>query len=101
MGEVCDRLAGDDLEHLARFVGEQVVLVAVGAGVAVAQACDLVVERRVDVQQRAGDVEQRTLVGDAVAADDGAHRSEEHTSELQSVMRISYVVFCWKKKKHS
>src|SRR3546814_1193667 len=25
-------------------------------------------------------------------------RSEEHTSELQSLMRISYAVFCWKKK---
>src|SRR3546814_3997310 len=29
----------------------------------------------------------------------GAHRSEEHTSELQSLMRISYAVFCLKKKK--
>src|SRR3546814_7733744 len=26
------------------------------------------------------------------------HRSEEHTSELQSLMRISYAVFCFKKK---
>src|SRR3546814_10199050 len=36
--------------------------------------------------------------GDAVAlfAEDGA-RSEEHTSELQSLMRISYAVFCLKK----
>src|SRR3546814_7264021 len=34
----------------------------------------------------------------------GAHlglRSEEHTSELQSLMRISYAVFCLKKKKHT
>src|SRR3546814_1641588 len=29
------------------------------------------------------------------------HRSEEHTSELQSLMRISYAVFCLKKKKHN
>src|SRR3546814_1754504 len=29
----------------------------------------------------------------------GCHRSEEHTSELQSLMRISYAVFCLKKKK--
>src|SRR3546814_5003128 len=28
-------------------------------------------------------------------------RSEEHTSELQSLMRISYAVFCLKKKKRS
>src|SRR3546814_15042793 len=32
----------------------------------------------------------------AVGIDDG--RSEEHTSELQSLMRISYAVFCLKKK---
>src|SRR3546814_7823943 len=40
--------------------------------------------------------------------DDGTHRgrgeasrSEEHTSELQSLMRISYAVFCLKKKKNT
>src|SRR3546814_7239812 len=32
-------------------------------------------------------------------ATDAAVRSEEHTSELQSLMRISYAVFCLKKKK--
>src|SRR3546814_1355283 len=31
----------------------------------------------------------------------GAGRSEEHTSELQSLMRISYAVFCLKKKKNT
>src|SRR3546814_5215375 len=30
---------------------------------------------------------------------EGPPRSEEHTSELQSLMRISYAVFCLKKKK--
>src|SRR3546814_1141462 len=30
-----------------------------------------------------------------------AFRSEEHTSELQSLMRISYAVFCLKKKKNT
>src|SRR3546814_10775538 len=30
-----------------------------------------------------------------------ADRSEEHTSELQSLMRISYAVFCLKKKTHT
>src|SRR3546814_1031937 len=30
--------------------------------------------------------------------DHAGHRSEEHTSELQSLMRISYAVFCLKKK---
>src|SRR3546814_6656761 len=33
-------------------------------------------------------------------ADDAAGRSEGHTSELQSLMRISYAVFCLKKKKN-
>src|SRR3546814_10766466 len=36
-------------------------------------------------------------IGTAHAA--GGYRSEEHTSELQSLMRISYAVFCLKKKK--
>src|SRR3546814_7443170 len=34
----------------------------------------------------------------AAAAGPGRRRSEEHTSELQSLMRISYAVFCLKKK---
>src|SRR3546814_273922 len=40
-------------------------------------------------------------VSDLVACilDRPRHRSEEHTSELQSLMRISYAVFCLKKKK--
>src|SRR3546814_2053243 len=33
--------------------------------------------------------------------DDAGARSEEHTSELQSLMRISYAVFCLKKKKNN
>src|SRR3546814_10619058 len=33
--------------------------------------------------------------------DAGGARSEEHTSELQSLMRNSYAVFCLKKKKHT
>src|SRR3546814_7945113 len=33
--------------------------------------------------------------------DRGAERSEEHTSELQSLMRISYAVFCLKKQKNT
>src|SRR3546814_6854719 len=37
------------------------------------------------------------LVGRAIV---GGDRSEEHTSELQSLMRISYAVFCLKKKKN-
>src|SRR3546814_7362864 len=42
-----------------------------------------------------GEVDDR-IKGLEAGADD---RSEEHTSELQSLMRISYAVFCLKKKK--
>src|SRR3546814_10367451 len=45
----------------------------------------------------AGDHPGRPVRGD----DRVTTRSEEHTSELQSLMRISYAVFCLKKKKHS
>src|SRR3546814_3169114 len=37
----------------------------------------------------------------AILANNGILRSEEHTSELQSLMRISYAVFCLKKKKNN
>src|SRR3546814_9404829 len=40
----------------------------------------------------------RASGGAARAGSDGGLRSEEHTSELQSLMRISYAVFCLKKK---
>src|SRR3546814_17817541 len=48
---------------------------------------------------------QHTLVfigqeGTAQASAPVPLRSEEHTSELQSLMRISYAVFCLQKKKH-
>src|SRR3546814_7284887 len=39
------------------------------------------------------------VVDELLGAAFGAERSEEHTSELQSLMRISYAVFCLKKKK--
>src|SRR3546814_7635301 len=39
-----------------------------------------------------------SVIADVVTAEDV--RSEEHTSELQSLMRISYAVFCLTKKKH-
>src|SRR3546814_1359331 len=38
------------------------------------------------------------LSGSPVPASAACPRSEEHTSELQSLMRISYAVFCLKKK---
>src|SRR3546814_3985804 len=64
-------------------------------------------QRREKVQMRAISVERRDVTqGRAACALKllGVTlrdlRSEEHTSELQSLMRISYAVFCLKKKKH-
>src|SRR3546814_10319693 len=46
-------------------------------------------------------VARRSAIG-IMVDDDVVHvRSEEHTSELQSLMRISYAVFCLKKKKNN
>src|SRR3546814_5426986 len=47
-------------------------------------------------QMRLGALEAVSAQFDGANLDDG--RSEEHTSELQSLMRISYAVFCLKKK---
>src|SRR3546814_4785458 len=51
---------------------------------------DLVVAGRVDITDRGDRLHRRHRQ---------PHRSEEHTSEIQSLMRISYAVFCLKKKK--
>src|SRR3546814_4219791 len=55
------------------------------------------------VVRRAVRVAALAAVGADLAVDlhvDALDRSEEHTSELQSLMRISYAVFCLKKKKN-
>src|SRR3546814_4958951 len=67
-------------------------------------ACEaLDIKRRHLLAQDIGYV-RRTLIEQFVRTDDidrgrGLGRDrKEHTSELQSLMRISYAVFCWKKK---
>src|SRR3546814_10220609 len=76
---------GEDLPRHAKPVLEPaagLLLAAVDQGVPVAIDLGLVL---------AEDLERDRLVR--------RERSEEHTSELQSLMRISYAVFCLKKKK--
>src|SRR3546814_3583657 len=80
------------LPHQPQELGEHHI-----GGVLVEVACRLVGKHQHrPVGERAGD-------GDALLLAPGklrrAVRSEEHTSELQSLMRISYAVFCLKKKK--
>src|SRR3546814_4512168 len=77
----------------ARAAGDRLIILA---GVI---AEGEIVHRALRGGHRAEGGEQR--VGDDLARLDIARddRSEEHTSELQSLMRISYAVFCLKKKK--
>src|SRR3546814_4332270 len=54
-----------------------------------------------DPRARAVATDHRPCLGLAIALKQRQpDRSEEHTSELQSLMRISYAVFCLKKKNH-
>src|SRR3546814_2694271 len=92
--------AGEDLgrqpAHAPDVVGdargEGVVVELVGQrAVELVEPVDVVLveQARIDRQRAPG-----------VALAPFAQRSEEHTSELQSLMRISYAVFCLKKKKN-
>src|SRR3546814_4481711 len=78
-------LVGGDAEHLLEGVHLLAVDVAVGLGELGAQHDDADGE---------GDLAGAVGNGGLTA------RSEEHTSELQSLMRISYAVFCLNKKKN-
>src|SRR3546814_10334010 len=55
-------------------------------------------EARIDWTRPAEEIER---LARALAPFPGAWRSEEHTSELQSLMRTTYAVFCLKKKKNT
>src|SRR3546814_2591623 len=79
---------GDDV-HRLRPAPAHVDGDAVAAGADVGAGLDQLVEHRVEG------------AGARVGRGDAAARSEEHTSELQSLMRISYAVFCLKNKNKS
>src|SRR3546814_9033680 len=78
-------VALDEVRDFAGTFADQADDDDVGAGA----ACDHVDQHRL--------ADSRT--GHHADALTDAERSEEHTSELQSLMRISYAVFCLKKKK--
>src|SRR3546814_6769253 len=54
---------------------------------------------RIFHEKGVGPADQHEAKGRADQQKQSEARSEEHTSELQSLMRISYAVFCLKKKK--
>src|SRR3546814_10083596 len=91
-----------DLEHHPAVGREHLRLLArLGAGRGVgADDRDGVADRLFHQLARRQQVEIEILFDDAGIGGGELHRSEEHTSELQSLMRISYAVFCLKKKKN-
>src|SRR3546814_2337987 len=87
---LCRSVAGDRCDPLGHQSGEAVLAVLLAQPVEGVVAEDLPLGPLLD-----GGAPARTDQQDELAAG----RSEEHTSELQSLMRISYAVFCLKKKK--
>src|SRR3546814_8525349 len=74
------------------MVGTRIATIA-DRGVSTARRC------RVSLQLRVADHESRVArIARRSVSDSAAARSEEHTSELKSIMRISYAVFCLKEK---
>src|SRR3546814_6760153 len=89
--------------HPARKIGAVAARAGGGGADGRGRSADAGIPAAVGRAQPVADVRQLDLPGpplpappDAVA---GTSRSEEHTSELQSLMSISYAVFCLKKKK--
>src|SRR3546814_5906869 len=96
-GPVEVRSAGEAIEHQPRIGGE-----VEGIGDAVARPREAAGHGFPDRQRRlaVGNPRQQEAVIEGSAVRIAAlDRSEEHTSELQSLMRISYAVFCLKQKK--
>src|SRR3546814_3928328 len=97
-------IAGGDLPGIAAPAIDQQLDAASVAGSDCARKVRLDIERRddlalVDKAPQLLAVGHAMHLGDEVGPIEPCHqRSEEHTSELQSLMRISYAVFCLKKK---
>src|SRR3546814_7468080 len=93
------RRAGRRLNALKAKVRQQVVdLVLAGHDIDPPLGADL---RPIEQRRRFAAFFRRDAVKQHLykfGLDHTDHRSEEHTSELQSLMRISYAVFCLKKK---
>src|SRR3546814_10785863 len=69
------------------------------AALAMAQptACGYCVARFPEIEKKLASLLEY-MIGNCLPCNRSARRSEEHTSELQSLMRISYAVFCLTKK---
>src|SRR3546814_2252853 len=90
-------LAGGSLAGIVVYVGAY----DIGADAPHSKPVYWLVEQFRDrsIAVRSRDISVPANLMDVKRLQSGAGRSEEHTSELQSLMRISYAVFCLKKKK--
>src|SRR3546814_8072196 len=88
-----------EILSLARWGAQVRLLGALGAQRELFLSIDGFGQLSCRVTEVVGDIADLRFEGDAESQE--AIRSEEHTSELQSLMRISYAVFCLKKKKQS
>src|SRR3546814_7974398 len=70
-----------------------------GQAQVVAQVGDTVIEQRAFSRELSDEINTLSRRLGVQLTMEQARRSEEHTSELQSLMRISYAVFCLKQKK--
>src|SRR3546814_5450033 len=84
------------VDNLARkpVGGDTDQIRGIGAG-----ECEVAVANSYYFVRLMADPEEKALVDKVGWVFPNQERSEEHTSELQSLMRISYAVFCLKKKK--
>src|SRR3546814_5017854 len=84
---------GDEQAFLATLIAE-----ATNLGLSrMAEVCGAG-SRRALLRMQTWHMREETFRAALACLTDAIHRSEEHTSELQSLMRIPYAVFCLKKK---
>src|SRR3546814_9176745 len=91
MGQGVNNITGDYSRGAAGFWVEDGAISHAVDGITIAGNLKTMFR---DIEAVGSDVDPRSHIHT------GSIRSEEHTSELQSLMRISYAVFCLKKKKN-
>src|SRR3546814_8062289 len=112
LSDVADALAAGDLGHAVRgsYAGVfgrlkdscNAMSVRLGGfSTQLADSAAAVKGAAAEIASGSTDLARRTESQAAALEETAATRSEEHTSELQSLMRISYAVFCLQKKKTS
>src|SRR3546814_4487607 len=89
---------GQEVGQIVKVAGDKVAVAIDGNGLVVPKAAFLKGKKGPALKAPKAKILAVLKEAEAdAAAVDGALRSEEHTSELQSLMRISYAVFCLKK----